>query len=90
MTSGLINEETLPEDVYRKFIGGVGLGAKVISERMNPSIDLLGLDSILGFVTGSFNAISVLMSPGYNVGLKDAGNLWGIDAVETTKIIHRD
>jgi len=52
LTSGSIKEEELPEKVYRDFLGGTGLGAKILYERMKPGADPLGPDSILGFLTG--------------------------------------
>jgi aldehyde:ferredoxin oxidoreductase len=46
--------ETIPIDdsVYRDFIGGYGLGAKLLYDLQKPEIDPLGPESILGFMTG--------------------------------------
>ncbi|UCE97984.1 MAG: aldehyde ferredoxin oxidoreductase family protein [Dehalococcoidia bacterium] len=52
LTTGVINEESLPEQVYRDYIGGVGLGVRVLYERMKPNTDPLGPDNILGFLVG--------------------------------------
>ena len=52
LTSGSIQEESLPEKVCRDFIGGQGLGARVLYERMKAKVDPLGKDNILGFLTG--------------------------------------
>jgi aldehyde:ferredoxin oxidoreductase len=59
LTAGIITEEPLEEVVCRKFLGGAGLGAKILSERMRPGIDPLGSESMLGFVTGPFTATGV-------------------------------
>ncbi len=53
LTEGRISEETLALDAYRGFIGGNGLGVRVLYERMKSRIDPLGPDNILGFVVGS-------------------------------------
>ena len=52
LTTSSITKESLPEAVYRRFIGGVGLGARILYERMKPHGDPLGPDNMLGFVPG--------------------------------------
>ena len=52
LTTGVIKEETPPEKIYRDFIGGTGLGVRVLYEHMKPKADPLGPGNILGFVTG--------------------------------------
>lgn len=59
LTEGTIKEETIPEKTYRDFIGGYGLGIRVLYERMKPKIDPLGPDNMLGFVTGPLTATPV-------------------------------
>lgn len=41
-----------PDEFYRKFLGGYGLGAAVITERQKAGIDPLGPESHLGFCAG--------------------------------------
>ncbi len=53
LTSGKLTEEALTESLCREFIGGNGLGIRVLYERMKPLVDPLGPDNILGFVVGS-------------------------------------
>lgn len=36
LTKGTIKEEKLPEKTYRDFIGGNGLGIRILYERMKP------------------------------------------------------
>ena len=50
--SGKISPERLAPRVYREFLGGYGLGARVIFSRQPKGVDPLGPDNILGFVTG--------------------------------------
>ena len=52
LNSGSIKEENLPEKVYRDFIGGQGLGVRILYERMKPKADPLGPDNMLGFLVG--------------------------------------
>jgi aldehyde:ferredoxin oxidoreductase len=52
LTSGSYYEESLPDKIYRDYIGGVGLGARILYERMKPGMDALGPDNILGFLPG--------------------------------------
>ena len=59
LTSGSIKEESLPEKVYRDFIGGQGLGARILYERMKPKADPLGPDNMLGFLTGPLTGTGI-------------------------------
>lgn len=52
LSSRQVDYEEIGEDVYRKYLSGVGLGAKVLWERLRPGTDPLGPDNILGFTTG--------------------------------------
>jgi aldehyde:ferredoxin oxidoreductase len=52
LTSGEIRTEKLNENLARDFIGGQGLGARVLFEHQKKGIDPLGPDNILGFATG--------------------------------------
>jgi aldehyde:ferredoxin oxidoreductase len=52
LTSGSYYEESLPDKIYRDYIGGVGLGVRILYEHMKPGIDALGPDNMLGFVPG--------------------------------------
>ncbi len=47
-----IHQEDLSEDLARGFIGGYGIGARVMFERMKPGADPLGPDNIFGLGTG--------------------------------------
>ena len=45
-----ISEEKLEEKMCRDYIGGYGLGARILFERMKAGADPLGPENILGFV----------------------------------------
>ncbi len=47
-----IHEEELGRDLARKYIGGYGIGARIIMERMKPGVDPLGPENIFGVGTG--------------------------------------
>ena len=59
LASGSIKEESLPEEVYRDFIGGQGLGARILYERMKPKVDPLGPDNMLGFLVGPLTGTGI-------------------------------
>lgn len=78
LTQGKITEESLPESVYRDFIGGIGLGARILYERMKPKADPLGPDNMLGFVAGPCTGTTVPASGRYMVVTKSPlTGAWG-------------
>ena len=87
LTTGKIKEESPPESLYRDFIGGTGLGIRILYERMKPKADPLGPGNILGFVTGPLTATTTPGSGRYMVVTKspltgawaeaNAGGFWG-------------
>ena len=56
LTTGQITEEIPSEDILKDFIGGYGIGARILFERQKPNVDPLGPDNILGFTTGPLTA----------------------------------
>ena len=78
LSSGKVHEEKLPESTYRAFIGGIGLGARMLYERMKPQADPLGPENILGFVPGLLTATPAPMTTKYMVvGKSPLTNTWG-------------
>lgn len=70
--------EEIGDDVYGKFIGGIGLGAKVLWERMKPGVDPLGPENMLGFTTGLLTDTGSLFTGRFMVvGKSPATNGWG-------------
>lgn len=59
LSTGLINEEALPESIYRDFIGGEGLGVRILYERQAGKVEALGSENILGFFTGLLTGCGV-------------------------------
>ena len=52
LASGEIREEKLDPALARDYIGGYGLGVRVLFENQKKGIDPLGPENILGFTTG--------------------------------------
>ena len=61
---------TLPKKTAETFIGGYGIGAKVLFEMMKPGADALGPDNIIGFTTGPLTGTGALFSGRYTVVCK--------------------
>ena len=45
-------EETIPDEVYESYLGGVGLGVRLLYDRIPAGADPLGPENILGFTSG--------------------------------------
>jgi aldehyde:ferredoxin oxidoreductase len=52
LATGKMHDEPTDETLCRKFLGGYGLGAKLLYDRMKPGVDPLGPDNLLAFLTG--------------------------------------
>jgi aldehyde:ferredoxin oxidoreductase len=52
LTTNRIREERLDEAMARSYIGGYGLGVRILFENQKKGIDPLGPENILGFTTG--------------------------------------
>lgn len=44
--------EEIPPGLYRRVLGGYGLGVKILLDRLPSGADPLGPDNILGFLPG--------------------------------------
>lgn len=82
-----IEEEVLDEQLCRQYIGGYGLGAKLLYDRMPAHADPLGPDNILGFLTGPLTGTPALIGSRFVVfgkspktggwGDANCGGYWG-------------
>jgi aldehyde:ferredoxin oxidoreductase len=78
LTSSLVTKESLPEKVYRNLIGGAGLGAKILYERMKAGADPLGPENMLGFLSGLLVGTTTPMATKYMVVTKSPlTHTWG-------------
>jgi aldehyde:ferredoxin oxidoreductase len=52
LSTGETKEETPDDSLYRDYIGGYGLGSRILYDRMKPGADPLGPDNMFGLLTG--------------------------------------
>ena len=52
LATGKMTEETPDESLYRDYVGGYGIGARLLYDRMKAGVDPLGPDNIFGLMTG--------------------------------------
>ncbi len=52
LSTGEIRAEMPDENLYRDFIGGYGIGARILYSRQKAGVDPLGPDNTLGLITG--------------------------------------
>jgi aldehyde:ferredoxin oxidoreductase len=78
LTNRKIHEEELSEEIARSFIGGYGIGARMIIERMKVGVDPFGPDSILGFGTGPLTLSGMTSTCRFTVmGKSPLTGYWG-------------
>jgi len=70
LSSGEIREQELDEKLARYFIGGHGLGARILFENQKGRVDALGPENVLGFVTGPLTGTPVPTGGRYAVVCK--------------------
>jgi aldehyde:ferredoxin oxidoreductase len=71
-------EEILEEKLCRDFIGGYGIGAKIIFDRQKVSVGPLEPENHLGFVTGPLTGTATLFGSRYMVvGKSPLTGTWG-------------
>ncbi|MFH1639869.1 MAG: aldehyde ferredoxin oxidoreductase N-terminal domain-containing protein [Chloroflexota bacterium] len=79
LTTGEIKEEVPDEKLYRDFIGGHGLGARILYSRQKGGVDPLGPENHLGLVTGPLTATPAPMGCRYQaVGKSPITGGWGM------------
>jgi len=78
LTTRQAREEMLKEELCRDFIGGYGIGAKIIFDRQKGGIGPLEPDNHLGFVTGPLTGTPTLFGSRYMVvGKSPLTGTWG-------------
>jgi len=70
LNQGTTAVKELAEDTARKFVGGYGIGARVLYDVMRPGVDALGPANVLGFVTGPLTGSGAFFSGRYAVVCK--------------------
>ena len=78
LTGGKFEEEPLDETMARQFIGGYGIGARLLFNKMKAGVDPLGPDNILGFTTGPLTGTPAISGTRYTVvGKSPLTGGWG-------------
>ena len=78
LTTKDIKEEPIDEKMARSYLGGYGIGAKILFDRMPAGIDPLGPENILGFLTGVLTGTDALGGSRYVVvGKSPLTGGWG-------------
>ncbi|TES84185.1 MAG: aldehyde ferredoxin oxidoreductase [Dehalococcoidia bacterium] len=73
-----LEDEALDEGLCRQFIGGYGLGARILFSRQKAGVDPLGPDNILGFTTGMLTGTPSISASRYIVvGKSPLTGGWG-------------
>jgi hypothetical protein len=78
LTTGKIKIETPDDQLYRDYVGGYGIGVRMLYDRMKPGADALGPDNILGLTTGPITATAIPTGARYTaVGKSPNTGGWG-------------
>jgi len=78
LTKKQLKDEALDEKLCRQFIGGYGIGARILFSRQKAGIDPLGPDNILGILTGPFTGTPALSGTRFTVvGKSPLTGGWG-------------
>ncbi len=87
LTTKQVSKEAVREDWARDFVGGRGLGARYLSEEVNPQVDPFSPDNKLMFVTGPLTGTNASCGSRYMVVTKgpltnaittsNSGGHWG-------------
>ncbi|MFX1263317.1 MAG: aldehyde ferredoxin oxidoreductase N-terminal domain-containing protein, partial [Promethearchaeota archaeon] len=59
LSESTITTESIPEDLYRNYLGGRGLGVKILYDTLSPGIDALSPENLLVFAIGPLTAMPV-------------------------------
>ncbi|MBI2863540.1 MAG: aldehyde ferredoxin oxidoreductase family protein [Chloroflexi bacterium] len=70
LSTGETKIEQPEEKLYQDYIGGYGIGGRILYSEMKPGADPLGPDNILGFATGPLTGTSALFGSRYTVFAK--------------------
>jgi len=71
-------EEILDEEICRQFVGGYGLGAKILYDRQQPGADPLSADNNIGIITGPLTGTAAIGGSRYTlVGKSPLTGGWG-------------
>jgi len=78
LTTGEIKDEHLSDEMYLRYIGGYGIGARLLYDRMPANADPLGPENIFAIVTGPLTGTSAITGNRFTaIGKSPKTNTWG-------------
>ncbi len=78
LSQGICRVAELPKEVFHSYVGGYGLGVKLLLERMDPATDALGPGNILGMAPGLLTGAGAVAADRYMVfGKSPSTGGWG-------------
>jgi aldehyde:ferredoxin oxidoreductase len=78
LSKNKLKDEALDENLCRQFIGGYGIGARILFSRQKAGVDPLGPDNTLGILTGPFTGTPALAGTKHTVvGKSPLTGGWG-------------
>jgi len=78
LSKGELRDEALDEQLCRQYIGGYGIGARVIFSRQKAGVDPLGPDNIFGILSGPFSGTPAVSGTRFTVvGKSPLTGGWG-------------
>ncbi len=78
LSENKLRDEALDEAICRQFIGGYGIGARILFSRQKAGVDPLGPDNTLGILTGPFTGTPALAGTKHTVvGKSPLTGGWG-------------
>ena len=77
LSAGTLEPEQIPEELYRTYLGGYGLGARLLFDRIPAGADALGPDNILGFFPGLLTGTPLFGIRYQAVAKSPKNNGWG-------------
>lgn len=81
-----VTTRDVPNDLYRKFIGGRGLGAKLLYDMLPPGIDPMGPDNLMLVLTGPLTGTGALGSGKFMVATKSPVSGGYVDAYASGRL----
>jgi aldehyde:ferredoxin oxidoreductase len=78
LSDGTVKVDEPDTSLYEQFMGGYGVGAKLIYDKQKPGLEPLAPDNILGFATGPLTGTPAISSSRYTVmGKSPLTGTWG-------------
>jgi len=59
LTEGKVSDYDIPEEWYEKFLGGRGIGARILFDELSPGVDPLGPENVMVFATGPLQGLNI-------------------------------